>query len=175
VIRRFVLGLAIAALVAPTAQARVDELGAGTQGSASADQPWAVIQGDDKVISPKDGGAALVIHGDDKVISPTGGGSALVIHGDDKVISPTGGGSATLIHGDDKVIAPQPGTHSLAGYRRALPDDYGNRVVAPVDTVSSPNAFDWSDAFAGAGVAFALMLLASAAVFGTRRARPTAA
>lgn len=157
VIRRFVLGLAIAALVAPTAQARVDELGAGTQGSASADQPWAVIQGDDKVISPKDGGAALVIHGDDKVISPTGGGSA------------------TLIHGDDKVIAPQPGTHSLAGYRRALPDDYGNRVVAPVDTVSSPNAFDWSDAFAGAGVAFALMLLASAAVFGTRRARPTAA
>lgn len=136
ILRRFVLGLAVAALVAPAAQARVDELG----------------------------GAEV----------STGG--AVVIHGDDKVIAPGGGDSTVLIHGDDKVIAPQTGDYTLAGYRRALPQDYGDPTAVPVGGLSSPSTFDWGDAFVGAGVAFALMLLAGGAALGTRRReRPTAA
>jgi hypothetical protein len=136
ILRRFALGLAVAALVAPAAQARVDELGGA------------------KVST----GGAAVIHGDDKVIAPGGGDSTVLIHGDDKVIAPGGGDSTVLIHGDDKVIAP------------------GDPTAVPVGGLSSPSTFDWGDAFVGAGVAFALMLLAGGAALGTRRrARPTAA
>jgi hypothetical protein len=114
ILRRFVIGLAVAAVVAPAAQARFVELG-GAKGSNAG--------------------------------SP-------VLQGDDKVILPAGGSSTVLIHGDDKVIAPAPGDYTLA----------------------SPNTFDWGDAFVGAGVVFALMLLAGGAALGTRRrARPTAA
>ena len=97
--RRLVVGLAVAAFVAPAAQARVDDLGAGRQ----ADQSAPVIQGDDKVFAP-------------------GGGSAVLIHGDDKVIVGQPGDSTVLVHGDDKVFAPsQTADYTLAGYRRALP------------------------------------------------------
>lgn len=155
ILRRFVLGLAVAAFVAPAAQARVDELGAGAKGSNA---------------------GSAVLQGDDKVIVPGGGDSTVLIHGDDKVIAPGGGDSTVLIHGDDKVIAPQTGDYTLAGYRRALPQDYGDFTAVPVGGVSSPSTFDWGDAFVGAGVAFALMLLAGGAALGTRRReRPTAA
>ena len=119
-LRRFVLGLAIAAVVVPAAQARVDELGTGAKGSNA--------------------------------------GSA-VLQGDDKVILPSGGDSTVLIHGDDKVIAPA-----------------GDPTAVPVADPSSPSTFDWRDAFVGAGVALALMLLAGGAALSTRRhQRPTAA
>ena len=105
--RRLVVGLAVAAFVAPAAQARVDDLGAGRQ----ADQSAPVIQGDDKVFAP-------------------GGGSAVLIHGDDKVIVGQPGDSTVLVHGDDKVFAPsQTADYTLAGYRRALPQDYRNPVA----------------------------------------------
>jgi hypothetical protein len=224
-LRRFVVGLAVAAVVAPAAQARVDELGGGAEGSTAR---AAVIQGDDKVIVSGNGGSAMLIHGDDKVIvpwtgdstvlihgddkvfAPQGGDYALadyrralpqdygdptavlvgddkvivpapsdstvLIHGDDKVFAPQGGDSTVLVHGDDKVIAPQPGDYTLAGYRRALPQDYGDPTSIPVGGLSSPGTFDWGDAFVGAGVAFALMLLAGGAALGTRRReRPAAA
>jgi hypothetical protein len=150
ILRRFVIGLAVAAVVAPAAQARFVELG-GAKGS-NAGSP--VLQGDDKVILPAGGSSTVLIHGDDKVIAPAPADSTVLIHGDDKVIAPAPGDSTVLIHGDDKVIAPAPGDYTLA----------------------SPNTFDWGDAFVGAGVVFALMLLAGGAALGTRRrARPTAA
>ena len=155
-LRRFVLGLAIAAVVVPAAQARVDDPGTGANGSNAGST---VLQGDDKVILPGGGGSTVLIHGDDKVIAPGGGDSTVLIHGDDKVIAPGGGDSTVLIHGDDKVIAPA-----------------GDPTAVPVADPSSPSTFDWRDAFVGAGVAFALMLLAGGAALSTRRhQRPTAA
>jgi hypothetical protein len=150
ILRRFVIGLAVAAVVAPTAQARVEELGGATGSNAGSP----VLQGDDKVILPAGGSSTVLIHGDDKVFAPAPGDSTVLIHGDDKVIAPAPADSTVLIHGDDKVIAPQTGDYTLA----------------------SPSTFDWGDAFVGAGVVFALMLLAGGAALGTRRrARPTAA
>lgn len=172
VLRRFVVGLAVAAIVAPAAQARVDELGGGAEGSTAR---TAVIKGDDKAIVSGNDGSAILI-GDDKVIVPWTGDSTVLIHGDDKVFAPQGGDSTVLVHGDDKVIAPQPGDYTLAGYRRALPQDYGDPTSIPVGGLTSPGTFDWGDAFVGAGVAFALMLLAGGAALGTRRRdRPAAA
>ena len=137
-LRRFVLGLAIAAVVVPAAQARVDEPGMGAKGSNA---------------------GSTVLQGDDKVILPGGGDSTALIHGDDKVIVPGGGDSTVLVHGDDKVIAPA-----------------GDPTAVPVADPSSPSTFDWRDAFVGAGVALALMLLAGGAALSTRRhQRPTAA
>jgi hypothetical protein len=125
ILRRFVLGLAVAAFVAPSAQARVDDIGTGTQRGDVVEQP-----------TLPSGDAAIVPGHDDKVIVPSGGASTAVVPGH-----------------DDKVIVP-----------------------APVDAVHSPSAFDWGDAFVGAGGAVALMLLAGGVVFGTRRrVRPAAA
>jgi hypothetical protein len=189
ILRRLVLGLAVAAIVAPAAQARPDE-GTATQGKAK--DPVAVIRGDDKKIVTLDDGSGALINGDDKVILPTGGVTATLIH-DDKVIVPTGGVTATLIHddkvivpwagdstvlihGDDKVFAPTSGDYALAdSYRRALPQDYGTRAVVPVEAVRGPSSFDWGDALLGAGAAFGLMLLLGGAALGTRHVRPTAA
>jgi hypothetical protein len=168
ILRRFVIGLAVAAVVAPAAQARFVELG-GAKGS-NAGSP--VLQGDDKVILPAGGSSTVLIHGDDKVFAPAPGDSTVLIHGDDKVIAPAPGDSTVLIHGDDKVIAPAPGDSTVLIHG----DD---KVIAPQTgdyTLASPSTFDWGDAFVGAGVVFALMLLAGGAALGTRRrARPTAA
>ena len=207
--RRLVVGLAVAAFVAPAAQARVDGPGGGTQ----ADQSAPVIQGDDKVLA-SGGGSAVLIHGDDKVIVGQPGDSTVLIHGDDKVFAPSQttdytlagyrralpqdygtpaavlagddkvivgqpGDSTVLIHGDDKVFAPSQTTdYTLAGYRRALPQDYGTPAAVPVASPSVPSTFDWRDALIGAGVALALALLllaGSAALGSRRRTRPAAA
>jgi hypothetical protein len=154
ILRRLVLGLAVAAIVAPAAQARPYE-GTATQGKAK--DPVAVIRGDDKKIVTLDDSSGALINGDDKLIVPTGGVTATLIH-DDKVIVPTGGVTATLIH-DDKVIVPAPGT----------------RAVVPVEAVRGPSSFDWGDALVGAGAAFGLMLLLGGAALGTRHVRPAAA
>jgi hypothetical protein len=168
ILRRLVLGLAVAAIVAPAAQARPDE-GTATQGKAK-----------DQV---------AVIRGDDKKIVTLDDGSGALINGDDKVIVPWAGDSTVLIHGDDKVFAPQSGDYALADYyRRALPRDYGDptavlvgddKVIVPAPSplggLSSPSTFDWGDALVGAGAAFGLMLLLGGAALGTRHVRPTAA
>jgi hypothetical protein len=125
-LRRLVLGLAVAAIVAPAAQAHHDS---GTVAQGNTGEATAVIHGDDKVIVSKaddtatnplqntwagypwalqDAGFKGLIHGDDKVIVPRPDGSTGLIHGDDKVIAPRPDGFAGLIHGDDKVIAPRP-------------------------------------------------------------------
>ena len=149
ILRRFVLGLAVAAIVVPVAQAGPDEWTA-LQGKAN---PVAVTEGDDKKIVTLDDGSGALINGDDKVIVPTGGVTATLIH-DDKVIVPWAGDSTVLIH-DDKVIVPAPGD------------------VVPVEAVRGPSSFDWGDALLGA--AFGLMLLLGGAALGTRHVRPTAA
>jgi hypothetical protein len=167
VLRRIVVGLAVAAFVAPAAQARVDEIGAVSQEENGG---FAVIHGDDKTIVQGPGGSGLLVH-DDKVLAPERGDYGLadyqralpndypnaVLSGDDKVIDPRADDSPVLAH-DDKVITPQTGD-----------------VTVPAAEPSSPSSFDWSDALAGAGMAFALMLLAGGAVLATRgRARPAA-
>ena len=157
ILRRLVLGLAVAAFVAPAAQARVDESGTATGGSS-------VSQG------TQASGATVVIHGDDKVIGTTGGASTAVIHGDDKVLSPRGAG---FIVGDDKVIVPKPGAYTLAGYRRALPQDY---PAARVTAVRSPSPFDWGDALVGAVGALALAVAGGLVLLSVRhRPGPAAA
>ena len=93
ILRRFVLGLAVAAIVVPVAQASPDEWTA-LQGKAK--DPVAVIRGDDKKIVTLDDGSGALINGDDKVIVPTGGVTATLIH-DDKVIVPWAGDSTVLI------------------------------------------------------------------------------
>ena len=65
-LRRLVLGLAVAAIVAPTAQAGLDEGGKAQSDGGNG----ALIQGDDKVLAPE--GGDLLVKGDDKVI-PTDG------------------------------------------------------------------------------------------------------
>ena len=151
-VRRLVLGLAVAALVAPAAQAH--PVGTAAQGNAA--ESAAVIQGDDKVI-----------------IAPKADFNGL-IHGDDKVIAPEPDGFTGLIHGDDKVITPKPIYYTVAGLPLALQDD-GNRVETPVVAVRSPGSFDWGDALIGAGVAFGAMLLLGGATLATRHVRPAGA
>ena len=65
-LRRLVLGLAVAAIVAPAAQAGLDEGGAAQSDGGNG----ALLQGDDKALAPEGGG--LLVKGDDKVI-PTDG------------------------------------------------------------------------------------------------------
>ncbi len=159
ILGRLVLGLAVAAIVAPAAQARLDE-GTATQGKAK--DPVAVIQGDDKKIVTLDDGSGALSNGDDKVIVPWAGDSTV------------------LIHGDDKVFAPPSGDYALADYyRRALPQDYGDPTAALVGNdkviVPAPSTFDWGDALVGAGAAFGLMLLLGGVTLGTRHVRPTTA
>jgi hypothetical protein len=171
ILRRLVLGLAVAAIVAPAAQARPYE-GTATQGKAK--DPVAVIRGDDKKIVTLDDSSGALINGDDKLIVPTGGVTATLIH-DDKVIVPTGGVTATLIH-DDKVIVPTGGvTAALIHDDKVIVPAPGTRAVVPVEAVRGPSSFDWGDALVGAGAAFGLMLLLGGAALGTRHVRPAAA
>jgi hypothetical protein len=110
ILRRLVLGLAVAAIVAPAAQARPYE-GTATQGKAK--DPVAVIRGDDKKIVTLDDS------------------SGALINGDDKLIVPTGGVTATLIH-DDKVIVPAPGIRAVVpveAVRGPSSFDWGDALV----------------------------------------------
>jgi hypothetical protein len=169
-VRRLVLGLAVAALVAPAAQAH--PVGTAAQGNAA--ESAAVSQGDDKVIIAPKADFNGLIHGDDKVIAPEPDGFTGLTHGDDKVIAPEPDGFTGLIHGDDKVITPKPVYYTVAGLPLGLQDD-GNRVETTVVAVRSPASFDWGDALVGAGVAFGAMLLLGGATLATRHVRPAGA
>ncbi len=157
-LRRLVLGLAVAAIVVPTAQARIDE---GTAPQAKAAGPAAVIHGDDKAIVAWNPDSNVPAH-DDKVILRTPDNFTASSY---RRALPEDYGNRTLA----------PGTYSVSSYRRALPEDYGTRAVVPVANVHSPGSFDWGDALIGAGAAFGLMLLAGAAALGTRRGRTATA
>jgi hypothetical protein len=154
ILRRLVLGLAVAAVVAPAAQAHPDS---GTVAPGNAAEPPAVINGDDKTFAPETDGYAGLINGDDKTFAPETDGYA------------------GHINGDDKVIVPKPVHYTVAGYplERQIRD--AQQTTAPVEAVRVPSSFDWGDALVGAGAAFGLMLLLGGAVLGTRHVRPTAA
>jgi len=84
-LRRLVLGFAVAAVVAPTAMARVDE-----GGTAQSDgDNGAVIQSDGKLLLPNG----------DRVFAPDNGG--LMVRGDDKVFAPDG--VATRVKGGQPI------------------------------------------------------------------------
>ena len=150
-LRRFVLGLAVAAFVAPAAQAYIPapEARVFDEGGAT------VVQGENKGdIALEQSRPAVVVHGENKGDLPRAGYVPFV--------------------SDFPRAAPDPGGDStFAGYRRALPQDYG---IVRVEAPSGPSAFDWGDAFIGAGGALTLLLLAGGATLATRHiGRPAAA
>jgi hypothetical protein len=152
-VRRLVLGLAVAAIVAPAAQAGPDE---GTHVLPGTLPNGAIVQGEDK--------SGL---GDGVVTGHPGGA---VVQGERKADLPSG---YVPFVSDFPRTAPAPGNDkSPVGYRRALPQDYG---TVPVEAVRGPSSFDWNDALIGAGGALVLLLLAGGAALATRHARRPAA
>jgi hypothetical protein len=191
-LRRLVLGLAVTAIVAPTAQARLYEGG----GMSQSDGNGVVIHGDDKVLAD-DG--AIVIHGDDKVFAPAS--DSVLVSGDDKVFAPASDG--VLVSGDDKVFAPVPGSDlvylkgddkviiqtpgqwqfSQFAYRHAMPQDYrvGDFATqaggeqgkpagrqAPIASIGAQGDFNWADGAIVGALTLGLALLLLAAVRSTR-------
>jgi len=148
--RRLVLGLAVAALLAPAAQARIPaESG--------------VFDGGGAAVRPADEAGGVVL----RRSRP-----AAVVHGENKADLPAAG--YVPFASDFPRTAPAPGGDgTIVGYRRALPQDYG---VVRVEVARGPSGFDWGDAFIGAGGALTLLLLAGGATLATRHiARPAAA
>ena len=149
-IRRFVVAFAVAAVMAPAAQARVDEAGA-SDGAAA-------VRPDDLALRP----------------GPTSSVAQLAIRPDDLALrpGPTGSVAQLAMRPDD--LALRPGTHlqptgdvsyGQFAYRRALPQDYGARTIQVAGTA---DGFDWSDAGIGAGSMFGVLLLVSGAALLTR-------
>lgn len=150
-IRRFVVALALAAVVAPAAQARVDEVGAS--------EGVAAVRPDDLALRP----------------GPTSSVGQLSVRPDDLAQRPGPTASVDLVAVRPDDLALRPGTHLQAtggaeygqfAYRRALPQDYGARTV---QVAGKADGFDWSDAGIGAGSLFGALLLVSGAALLTRR------
>ena len=160
-LRRLVLGLAVAAIVAPAAQARPDE---GTNVLRGTLPNGLIVQGEYK--------SGL---GDGIVRGHPGGA---LVQGERKADLPRG---YVPFVSDFPRTAPAPGGQDVApiGYRGMLPQDYGlpqNYGVGSVQAVREPSTFDWGDAGIGAGGALALLLIAGGAVLATRHiSRPAAA
>ena len=161
--RRLVLGLAVAAVVAPAAQAGPDE---GTNVLRGTLPNGSIVQGEyksglgDGIVRGHPGGA--IVQGDVP---------GAVVQGERKADLPRG---YVPFVSDFPRTAPAPGggDASPLGYRHALPQDYG---TVPVEVVRGPSTFDWGDALIGAGGALALLLLAGGAAVATRHIRPPAA
>ena len=140
ILRRFALGLAVAAFVAPAAQAGVDEAGGGAGSIAG----------------------AAVLHGESKGDYPVAlGDSTVLIHGEYKGGYPAPGDSTVLIRGEYKGEYPAPGDPTVPVVVSTP------RTTAP-GGLGSPSTFDWGDAVVGAGGAFGLMVLAGGSALGLR-------
>ncbi len=143
-LRRLVLGFAVAAVVAPTAMARVDE-----GGTAQSDgDNGAVIQSDGKLLLPNG----------DRVFAPDNGG--LMVRGDDKVFPNNGG---LMVRGDDKVFAPDGVATRVKGGQPIQV-----RGGQPINVTGTPSDFNWGDGLIGAAAALGLALLAFGAARATR-------
>jgi hypothetical protein len=152
-IRRLAAGLAFAALVVPTAQARIAE---DTGIGSSSGEPYAGYNGYGYVQSsgvPLDQQRVLV-NPDDRADRITPG-------------NPQSGG---LANPDDRADRITPGNPQIVGSLN--PDDRADRVTPPAGdpvVVATPSSgFDWTDAGIGAGFAVGLMLLALGAALATR-------
>lgn len=146
-LRRLVLGLAVAAIAAPVAQARVDG-GSGGQSQEPAYVPWVTDFG----------GTVSTPQANSGIVRP-----------DDRAVRGVPATTERLpVRADDKVLNLEPSARAQYNqftYRRTLPSDYG---VQPVQISSKADGFDWNDAGIGAGLAFGLMLLLAGATLGTR-------
>jgi hypothetical protein len=160
-LRRLVLGLAVAAIVAPAASARVYEVGGAQSNSGSS----AVIKGDDKVIAGVEGGG-MVIKGDDKVLTPAPK-TGLIGRGDDKVILTPGDwqyNAHGYVQGHYGVVPTQnPSTEPISS-TGGKPT--GRQV--PVAVTGTGSDFDWADALVGAFAALGLAGIAYGAARSTR-------
>lgn len=148
ILRRLVLGLAVAAVAAPVAQARVDE-GAQSQSQKPAYIPWVTDFGG-AVSAPQ--AVSGAVRPDDRAVRGV----------------PATSERLPVVRGDDKLLNLEPtvgAEYNQFTYRRALPADYG---VQPVQIASRGDGFDWNDAGIGAGLAFGLLLLLAGATLGTR-------
>jgi hypothetical protein len=172
-LRRLVLGLAVAAVAAPAAQAIPDE---GTIVLRGTLPNGSIVQGEyksglgDSVVRGHPGGA--LVQGERKADLPQGDVPGALVQGERKTDLPRG---YVPFVTDFPRTAPAPGGQYVPplGYRGMLPQDYG---VVPVEAVREPSTFDWGDAGIGAGGALALLLIAGGAVLATRHiSRPAAA
>ena len=137
VLRRLVLGLAVAAMVAPGAQAALDE---GNTVRSESDQSGVVIKGDDKTFAAvPDGG--IMVRGDDKVLAPAAR-AALSVAGerlrlrdarDASTRRPATGRALpqdTVCRAGSSAAsttsAPASGPAERHGYAVAMPSDFGS-------------------------------------------------
>jgi hypothetical protein len=147
ILKRIVLGFAVAALVAPAAaQARVDEGGAGQPNSIAE-----VSKGSDFIPGHTDfpGAAYPTVNAGDYGMPRAMPSDYAIQRGD-------------LI----EVVRAQPRNEVRAGDRIELVRLHPRTVSTP-QVVSSPG-FDWGDAGIGAGLALGLALLGGAAIRATR-------
>ncbi|MGH3020783.1 MAG: hypothetical protein ACRDNR_11585 [Gaiellaceae bacterium] len=160
-LRRLVLGLAVAAIVAPAAQAAPDE---GTIVPRGTLPNGSIVQGEYK--------SGL---GDGVVRGHPGG---LIPQGESKADLPQGDVPGALVQGERKTDLPRGYVPFVSDFPRTAPAPGGQDSTppAPVAVVHQPSTFDWGDALIGAGVALALVLLAGGAALATRHiSRPAAA
>ena len=164
-LRRLALGLAVAAIAAPTAQARLYEGGEAQSGDGNG----VLIQGDDKVLAPVSVG---VPGHDDKVLVEAPASDGVPV-GDDKVIlSPRDWqytqvgywqGTPFAYYGDSTQVRntePIPATHGKP---------VGRQV--PIAATGTGSEFNWADGLIGAAAALGLAALAYGAARSTREMR----
>lgn len=155
-LRRLVLGLAVAAVAAPAAQAVPDE---GTIVLPNG----AIVQGEYK---SNLGG---------EVNGHPGG---LIPQGESKADLPQGDVPGALVQGERKTDLPRGYVPFATDFPKTAPAPGGQDTAPRVVVVREPTAstFDWGDAAIGAGGALALLLLAGGAALATRHiSRPAAA
>ena len=151
-LRRLVLGLAVAAIAAPTAHAGLDEGGR----------------------AQSDGGGGALIQGDDKVLAPAGGG--LLVKGDDKVITTDAWQYSQFAY---RHAMPQDYATFATALRNTEPvathGRPGGRQV-PVAATGAEGGFGLEDGLLVAGSAIGAALLAYGAARSTgRTTRPATA
>jgi hypothetical protein len=183
-LKKIALGLAFAAVVVPTAQARVVIDGYPAQASSTAVAQQAIaseisVQSPNYQLGgtvPRLTGAALV-NAPAPVSHITAAGTAIA--SEISVQSPNYqlGGTVPRLTGSALVNAPAPVSHITAAGTAMANAKHAALPVGPnpvVQTASS-SGFDWSDAGIGALVAFgAALMLLTAVVLGRRhRSRPT--
>jgi len=156
-IKRMVLGLAVAAFAAPVAQARVDEGITGQPNSVAEVQKatgYSAFVTDFPSVQTKIQND--VVRADNPAIDKVSGGFQTdIVRADNPAIDKVSGGFQT-----DVVRADNPATDKVE-----LVGTQPRSIGEPQAVASS---FDWSDAGIGAGLALALVLLGGGAVLATR-------
>jgi hypothetical protein len=138
-LRRLVLGLAVAAVAVPVAQARPDEGG---------------LQGNSVTSAPN----GLPTRADDKV--GIGLPNGLVAHPDNRADRSGPGYEPTI-----DAVYRQSEYRGILPSDYGLPNTIAKPTVVVADR---PDGFDWGDAGIGAGTLFAVVLLAGGGVLVTR-------